>query len=408
LPAGAILVDYLEYERTPRRASKDASEHRRERHLLAFVIRKGREPVRVKLGPARDVSAAVDAWRRARGRTDGARLRRLVWDPVRAHVGDAKLVLVSPDGALGRLPFSALPGEEPGTFLLEEISIAVLPVPRLLPSMLRRKASTGAVSLLLVGDVDYGEPDGSNPLLEKPFERLPGTRGEILTIRDSFEERFEDGDLTVLRRKRATEDAFLEAAAKHRWLHVATHGFFAPATLRSALARRDPAAEAAEGLGRSGIVGRHPGLLSGLALAGANASGEGGVEDGILTALEVAGGDLSGVDVVVLSACETGLGLVAAGEGALGLQRAFQMSGARTTVASLWRVPDDATSRLMQLFYENVWGRGLSRLEALRAAKLELLRGEAGRGLTREEGEGDAESRSPFLWAGFVLSGDWR
>ena len=112
------------------------------------------------------------------------------------------------------------------------------------------------------------------------------------------------------------------------------------------------------------IAGYHPDLLSGLVLAGANRPVEEGQEDGILTALEVSELDLSKVDLATLSACETGLGQSAGGEGLLGLQRAFQLAGAKTTVASLWQVPDRATQALMSRFYENLWRRRMPKLEA--------------------------------------------
>jgi CHAT domain-containing protein len=99
-------------------------------------------------------------------------------------------------------------------------------------------------------------------------------------------------------------------------------------------------------------------------------------DDGILTASEVAQIDLRETELVVLSACETGLGAVAGGEGILGLQRAFQLAGAKTVVASLWQVSDEATLALMVEFYRNLWERRLGRLEALREAQLAMLRGQ--------------------------------
>jgi CHAT domain-containing protein len=159
------------------------------------------------------------------------------------------------------------------------------------------------------------------------------------------------------------------------------------------------------------VPGYHPFLLSGLALAGANGPASPDRDDGILTALEVAGMDLSGVEVAVLSACETGLGEVAGGEGVLGLQRAFQVAGAETTVTSLWSVPDLATQLLMQRFYENLWDRGLPKLKALREAQLWLMKegGRRGLGGLGEDDTGAGGKRLPLHhWAGFVLSGDWR
>ena len=117
------------------------------------------------------------------------------------------------------------------------------------------------------------------------------------------------------------------------------------------------------------MSGFHPGLLSGLVLAGANQPATAEREDGILTALEVSEMDLSRVQLATLSACETGLGETAGGEGMLGLQRAFQTAGAKTVIASLWKVPDRATQALMSRFHENLWQKKMSKLESLREAQ---------------------------------------
>ena len=125
--------------------------------------------------------------------------------------------------------------------------------------------------------------------------------------------------------------------------------------------------------------------MSGLALAGANNTPDADHDDGILTAAEVESLDLRGVDLALLSACETGLGNVAGGEGLLGLQRAFQVAGARSVVASLWQVSDDATRALMERFYDNLWQKEMSRLESLREAQLWMLKEGQHRGLVRTD-----------------------
>src|SRR5262249_32083616 len=145
-----------------------------------------------------------------------------------------------------------------------------------------------------------------------------------------------------------------EALGKHRYVHLATHGYFAPPELVSAL--DDRTHRDRDGLfGRGGVSGWHPLLLSGVVLAGADREGKPGGEGGGLAALEIAELDLSKVELAVLSACETGLGKEAGGEGLLGLQRAFQTAGARSTVASLWEVSDGATQELMAAFYRAWW-----------------------------------------------------
>ena len=126
--------------------------------------------------------------------------------------------------------------------------------------------------------------------------------------------------------------------------------------------------------------------------------------------------DLRSVDLAVLSACETGLGKLEAGEGVLGLQRALQVSGTGTVVATLWQIPDEPTRFLMERFYANLWDKKLPKLEALREAQVWMLReGKRHEGLSRGlESVGDNEPKNqagrlpPYYWAAFVLSGDWR
>jgi len=143
------------------------------------------------------------------------------------------------------------------------------------------------------------------------------------------------------------------------------------------------------------VVGYLPGLLSGLVFAGANAEPEPGRDNGLLTAEEITYLDLTSADLVVLSACETGLGRPEAGEGMIGLRRAFRMAGARTVISSLWEVDDQATRDLMTLFYENLWRRGMPKLEALRQAQLAIL----------EENRKRTGHGRPSTWGAFVLDG---
>jgi CHAT domain-containing protein len=226
----------------------------------------------------------------------------------------------------------------------------------------------------------------------------------------------------LLDKANATTNALREAAGGYRYLHLATHGFFAAARFRSALEQQldAPPAGAEKLTTTQSVSGYHPGLLSGLVLAGANEPQTG--DTGYLTAEEVGTLDLRGVELAVLSACETGLGNVAGGEGLLGLQRAFQAAGARTVVASLWKVPDQATRLLMERFYKNLWQPShnqpqITRLDALREAQLWMLReggrnpdvSRGARGLTMEENSPRADKRlPPYFWAAFVLSGDWQ
>ncbi len=175
-------------------------------------------------------------------------------------------------------------------------------------------------------------------------------------------------------------------------LHIATHGFFFPdpKTVDGGRAAADAARPPSEPIFK---VSENPMIRSGLVLAGANQAWKTGkpirpdVEDGILTALEISQLNLSNTELVVLSACETGLGDIAGNEGVYGLQRAFKIAGAKYLIMSLWKVDDKKTSEMMTLFYEKWLGEKLPLPDAFRAAQKTI----------REK------YPNPFFWAGFVL-----
>ncbi|NUQ66031.1 MAG: CHAT domain-containing protein, partial [Pirellulales bacterium] len=432
LPDDAVLVDFLEYDRAgPQQRDLPHSKEpvETQRRLIAFVLRAGSPVAAVDLGPVAPIREAIDRWRAGlgdskAGKEAGQQLRDWVWKPLEAHLGKPRIVLVSPDGALARFPPAALPGEAADSYLIETCAIAVVPVPQLLPEMLSASPAkpAGDASLLLVGDVDYDAPleaasgkdrSGLTRSETIQFHNLENTRGEILAVRDSFELAHENGDVRVLRGRQAGEEAVRRETSRRRFLHLATHGFFAPLEPDADASRNTGSSKEPYALASREFAAFHPGLLSALALAGANRPPQPGVDDGLLTAEEVASLDLKDVELAVLSACETGLGSLAAGEGVLGLQRAFQVAGARTVVASLWKVNDEATRVLMERFYENLWSKKLGKLEALRQAQLWMLREGPDRGLRPiprkpESANESSKKLPPLVWAAFVLSGDWR
>jgi CHAT domain-containing protein/Tfp pilus assembly protein PilF len=424
LPEDAVLVDYLFYTRCGV-VYRDGRPNPA-RHLVAFVSRRGKPTARIDLGPADKAIAAVREWRPLLGRglpdrRFGAEVKKHIWSPLEKHLVGAKVVLISPDEALASVPFCALPGKKEGTYLIEDVALAVVPVPALLPEMLKPvdKAKRLKPSLLVVGDVDYDRTgmitradkagDRGAPLgVRRDWGKLSATAVEGLAVRASFEKLFKTGKATPLTEGEATKAKVRQALAKVRYAHLATHGFFAAEEIKSALSSKKPDAF----FGKEGVTGWHPLLLSGIVLAGANREPKPGEEDGILTALEVSELELPKLELVVLSACETGLGKTAGGEGLLGLQRAFAVAGARTVVASMWAVDDRATQALMAEFYRVAWDPGsiVSRAEALRRAQLSILKEGKRRGLGKKaEKLPKGETHLPPLyWAAFVLSGDWR
>jgi CHAT domain-containing protein len=238
----------------------------------------------------------------------------------------------------------------------------------------------------------------------KAFKSLPGFVREAESVAKLLKAR--GWDVKVLQADQASEE-WLAKVRRPRLLHFVTHGFFLPDLERPP--DKDGLRElnlVALGTPRFPLppLGDDPRLRSGLALAGANRWKERsaqGLSDGLLTALEVENLDLWGTDLVVLSACETGLGKVQIGEGVLGLRRAFQLAGAQTVLASLWKVPDAETEQLMTAFFQR-WLKGAGKAEALRAAQLQLI------AQLRAGKDADRRPAPPLYWAGFICHGQAR
>jgi CHAT domain-containing protein len=300
--------------------------------------------------------------------------------PVRALAGDARRLLVSPDGRLALIPIEALVDEQ-GRYLVERYSVSYLSAGRdLLRMQVARASKSGP---LVIADPLFGEPGDTSPpstpaapankaarrsvtaaadLSSVYFAPLAGTLQEAREIRALFP------DVELITGAQATEAAFKQVNAP-RMLHVATHGFFLEDTARI----------------------ENPLLRSGLALTAANITRD-GKEDGILTALEAAHLNLWGTKLVTLSACDTGVGQVRLGDGVYGLRRSVFLAGAETLVMSLWPVSDVVTREMMTAYYKGLKG-GLGRGEALRQMQLSMLKRKG-----REH---------PFYWASFIQAGEW-
>jgi len=319
----------------------------------------------------------------------GAALSETLFGPVRERLGERRLVLVL-DGPLLGVPFAALPepGSDPPRYLVENHEIVVLPSLTAL-DLLRgnERHRTPAPKTLAVfadavfsaedprveGGAQHGAgtgeaPDPSRSALEElgrragvdPFERLPGTRREADTLRRLLPE----SQTFVATDFDADRATFLALRfSDYRILHLATH------------AVPDPTYPA----------------LSRLVLSMVDRRGE--PRNGSLRAFEIEDLDLP-LELVTLSACQTGVGRVIPGEGVQALARAFLDAGATRVVASLWKVGDEPTSRLMGEMYEGYLQRGSTASAALRRAQRALL--------------AEPATASPYNWAGFVLEGDWR
>lgn len=399
IPEGAALVEMMLYH--PYRAKgtvKRAAEREGPLHYVAFVLTREGAPRWIELGEASQIGQAVAQFRAALGDPRNADVRRLaralderVMRPVRRLLAGARMIFLSPDGALNLVPFGALVDEH-DRYLVESYSFTYLTSGRDLLRLGVR--GQGAAEVVVVAapafDTAVGgrrtqgsvadATRGAAVLRRMRWPPLEGTAEEANAIR-----RLLPG-ARVLRGTAATEAAFKQLAGP-RILHVATHGFFLPDS---------PEREAVEGAGRDDAPAaesdKNPMLRSGLILAGANRHQSGNGEDGILTALEAASLHLWGTRLVVLSACETGVGDVLNGEGVYGLRRALVLAGSESQVMSLWQVRDAAVTDLMVKYYTRLKA-GEGRTEALRQVQLDTLNSPA--------------RRHPYFWASFIQSGAW-
>jgi CHAT domain-containing protein/tetratricopeptide (TPR) repeat protein len=378
----------------------------------ALVLRAdAARPALLALGAAPAIDDVVQKWRarllaegtagiRSRRsetllRREGAALRAALWDPLLPHLSGAARVFVVMDGALHLVNLAALPLDARRYLVEEPYEIHTLSAER---DLLGGSGGPGT-GLLAVGGPAYDRqpppstmrtaafrsaPSECKPFATVRFTPLPGSLAESRQVARTWPA----GSSTVLAGSDASEAAFKAAAPGKRVLHLATHGFVLGGSC------------AEGGSTRGGAPAVSSLTLSGLAFAGANlrASTAPGHEDGILTGEEAAALDLRGVEWTVLSACDTGLGERAAGEGVLGLRRAFQVAGARTVITSLWPVEDESSRAWMAALYRRRHVDGLSTSASVRQASLDRLRALRAAG----------GSAHPYYWAAFVAAGDWR
>jgi CHAT domain-containing protein/Tfp pilus assembly protein PilF len=413
-------------------------------HYFAFVLIPGQKPPQLfDLGSAKSIDAGVEAVRREF--TDfqdklkecetpaevlalekaqekqfakvSADLYRKLLLPLQKAIGPAKLLYLAPDGPLNRLPFEALVDEK-GKYLVESYRCAYLSSGR---DLLRTPAPAAKGTVVFAGpDYKLGAEERlaraekllakkesvalrgmpGNDLRSIGWKALPGAATEAQDIQKALQGTTY-GPVKAYVGPEALEEV-LKALPAPRVLHLATHGFFLDHEPASPTTEDQDSLD--EGAGAGWARGRlkkmdNPLLRSGIVLAGANTIGDkeamAKVEDGWVTAEEIALLNLRGTELVVLSACQTGLGEVKSGEGVFGLRRAFLYAGARTLVTSLFEVPDKDTRDLMQHFYSGLKA-GQGKLTALHAARQELLR-------RRQQANGAAH---PFFWASFILVGD--
>lgn len=353
-------------------------------------------------------------------------LYHLIWMPIEKYLSGVRKIYYSPAGLLHRINLGAIPMTYDLT-ISDRYDIITLNSTRQL--VIAGSKSNRENEAVLFGGIHYDsdsssasyEPalaynsrneisfdDVEEPKRTKSWPYLPGSEREIFTIEEVMKSNL--FKVRVIRGLSATERAFKELGQHEKSpfvLHLATHGYFFPDRTNSTTSGVSQDSVTSEGIAKAvssapkgSLIGSepvfkmsdHPMLRSGLIMAGGNEGWkgkkqEGGKEDGILTAYEISQMNLSNTELVVLSACETGLGDIKGNEGVYGLQRAFKIAGVKYLMMSLWQIPDRETKEFMVAFYKNWLNNRKSIPEAFRITQKEM----------RER------FINPYAWAGFVL-----
>jgi len=414
-------------------------------HYAAWIIPAAGqgEVAMVDLGKADKIEAAVDAAKTAmkaatntgdqkglilqQGEPEAekamqqalAAVARLVFDPLVPHFGKADHLVISPDAALWLIPWGALPVGE-NRYAIEKYKMSYVVSGRDLVIKPASVARTTDPVVFADPNYDLGPAEvqaairavlrGQQSAGGEPFRgfvtgrlidalrhapRLAGTAAEVEAVTPNLEAYCHQTPV-VYQDQYALKSVFRELHSP-KLAVLSTHGFFLEDQ------RIEPRWWELLGIQTRGPVTtvdgkplENPLLRCGLLLAGCNtgAQSETG-DDGVLTGLEIVGTDLRGTELVVLSACETGLGPIRNGEAVAGLRQAFQLAGAKAVVGTLWQIPETESARLMNAFFSNL-AAGPGRSDALRDAQLATIK-------SRRQRYGAAH---PFYWAAFTLTGE--
>ena len=408
LPTDGVLVEFQRYQ--PFDGKQPPNQRWGSARYLALILKPSGSVTAVQLGEAKPIEEAITNALSATSQSLGdapaslAAISRLVLDPLKPHLAGSRQWFLSPDGELNRVPFAALPSPlNPGQTLAEAVQLRLLTTGR---DLLRfqQPAAKGNAALVMANPAYDRRPGagGSGPAVALAINPGPGQRRS-----SSVEGRrwpalpataAEGTHIAVLLGTTPVTGAEatvkrLEGSVSPRVLHIATHGFFAPDQVSKPDGRLVGLMENSPML--AGFKGEEPMLRSGLVLAGANQPTADPSDDGLLTASEATGLQLVGTELVVLSACATGLGDIRTGEGVYGLQRALAVAGARSTLLSLWKVDDAATAAFMEAYYKRLKA-GEGRAAALAATQAEFRQ------------HANIPWRHPYVWAAWQLTGDWR
>ncbi|WP_339675627.1 CHAT domain-containing tetratricopeptide repeat protein [uncultured Gimesia sp.] len=345
-------------------------------------------------------------------------LYRQLLQPFDAELSNLENLVIAPDGQLHFIPFAAL-NRANGHYLVEDLAISYVSSGR---DLLRENAAPGRGTLVLA-DPDYDatrkerittakslgidlSPNlslalrgaGQMELRSLRWRPLPGAREEAESVQTQLKDSIY-GPVQVFYGGDAAEEVF-KTVVSPRIIHLATHGFYLPHETAGAFNEsRSVKRSSGSALGRLRYVD-NPLMRSGLVLAGANQLATNSeertvdLEDGWLTAQEISSMNFRNTELVVLSACESGLGDSELGHGVRGLQRAFLVAGAHSLLMSMFEVPDKETRELMGLFYQHFVQTG-DQVKSMQFAQQKLI-------LQRRTQSGSAH---PFFWASFFIVG---
>jgi CHAT domain-containing protein len=429
LPADSTYIDIIRTQLTDYEQELST-----EAHYLAWIIpplQQG-EPKIVDLGSALDIDSAIDTLRASiaesfepngslskLGEVESTAkldqelqlIAKLAWLPLQPFLGNRKQVILSPDGALWLLPWSVLPTQK-NRLLIEDYSVQLVLSGRDLLKRPANQHSSTAPAIFanpnynLTSDNAQARLANLLPDLKLSFPKYVGQQIPPLRVSDLPSTALESdlanpifSKLTNSKTLVFVRDDALELVAEKlknpRYLYFATHGFFLPDQ------QVQPKLQTEKNI-HPDILGtsfrrsfENPLLRCGLLLSGCNSPRTAGLDDGILTGMEIVSMDLRGTELVVLSACETGIGKVRNGEGVAGLRQAFQLAGAQSVVSTLWQVPDRDSALIMRDFLTNL-AAGQAKPEALRNAQLTRI-------AARKEKFGAAH---PFFWAAWTVTGE--
>ncbi|MDL2256700.1 CHAT domain-containing protein [Bacteroidales bacterium OttesenSCG-928-I14] len=350
-------------------------------YYAAYLLRHDyKRPVFLRLGSEQELMDMLK-----NGQND--KLYKTVWQPLEKYLEGVNEVYIAPAGLLNKVSFAGMKSGK--DYLIERYNIHHLLSTRDLIS-LKEKPSDSFLdhTAALFGGADFGLPASEladlNLTRGQGFAFLPGSKEEVEIIAQQLSE--QNWNIDIYIDTQATEEEFKQLSSRSpHIIHISTHGFYLPESGRKSLFVED------ESLNPLRYVD-NPMKRSGLVFTGANHAwldeeSETGEDEGILTAYEVSQMDLSNTELVVLSACKTGLGDLVAGEGVYGLQRAFRLAGVKALIVSIWDVSDKDTVELMKAFYSEL-SAGKNINQAFTSA---------------QKGMQKKYPKEPEKWAGFVL-----